>query len=103
MALTFACRTPNPGVVVLVCSGRVDPVAAVSLRRELRDLCEGEADRVIVDLSRVGQLDAAGVAAIAGAAAALRRRGADLGIVPPMVSGAVRILQYSGLVPMFPA
>jgi anti-anti-sigma factor len=103
MALTLEWHEPRPRVVLLVCRGRVDPIAAVALRRELRDLCDSDAQRVIVHLGDVERLDAAGVAAIAGAGAALRRRGAELSIVPPMGFDAGRILHYSGLAPLFPA
>jgi len=85
------------GVLTVAVSGEVDRDSAARLRMGLREaVSEARPDRVIVDLSAVSLIDAAGVAVLLDAASA-----AAVAEVPLSLSGAqpyvARVLGMSGM------
>ena len=103
MAFAFVHHIRGSGRVELECSGDIDARSVAAFRRELGRLQAGSARHVTVDLRRVDRLDAAGVAAVAAAAMALRHRGGELRVIEPHDPVAGRILDYSGLLPLLAA
>jgi anti-anti-sigma factor len=56
--------------------------AACTLEAALEDLCEAEADAITLDLSKLTDIDATGVAVIAFRCGWCERRGRDVALVP---------------------
>ncbi len=77
-----AHREPEPGVCVATVEGDVDLASAPALKSALTELAEGEARRLVVDLSQVSYLDSTGLGVLVG----VKRRLADGGVI--VVAGA---------------
>ncbi|MDY7100541.1 MAG: STAS domain-containing protein [Actinomycetota bacterium] len=88
-------RLTERTVADLTIRGRIDALAAIDLRRELRDLREAGRVDVTADLSEVTELDVAGLAALVRAMRDLRAAGGDLTVVLPRADGARRMLRLS--------
>lgn len=81
MALTLATRTEH-GRAIVTLAGDIDVATAGELRDHLAGVCATEA-WAIVDLSRVGFLDSAGLGVLVGALKRVRARGGTLQLVCP--------------------
>ena len=103
MAPSFVRHARSFGRVELECRGVVDAGTVTALRRELAGFDTAALRQLTVDLRLVTTLDAAGVAALASTAVALRRRGVEIRLLAPQDRRAGRILDYSGLVPVLAA
>lgn len=81
MALSLVTRTER-GRAIVALAGDVDVVTAAELREHLAGVCAAEAG-IIVDLTRVGFLDSAGLGVLVGALKRARARGGTLQLVCP--------------------
>ena len=94
----FAQQTLNSGVVVIKPAGRLNMVAAPSLRKELHALVDGGNTRVVVDLSGTELIDSSGLGALISGLKVARQAGGDLriGILRTVVC-ATRHLSHTGI------
>ncbi|MBX9920794.1 MAG: STAS domain-containing protein, partial [Mycolicibacterium frederiksbergense] len=60
----FPVRTESSGVVVVTPAGRLNMVAAPTLRKELHAIVESGQTRLVVDLSEVDFIDSSGLGAL---------------------------------------
>jgi len=79
----FTSRTMQSGVVVIRPEGRLNMVAAPSLRNELRTLVEGGSTRLVVDLAGTDFIDSSGLGALISGLKIARQAGGDLRIAAP--------------------
>lgn len=112
MSATAPALTAGPTPAPASCPDRAEPIritfdrrfdaeAAPILRRRLLDLVGPGGTRLTVDLADVETLDAAGVAVLSRVLTEARRRGGDVALVPPRDPAARRILDLTGLIPLF--
>lgn len=79
----FPVRTESSGVVVVKPAGRLNMVAAPTLRKELHAIVEAGQTRVVVDLSEVDFIDSSGLGALISGLKVARQAGGDLRIAAP--------------------
>lgn len=79
----FAARTTESGVAVVKPTGRLNMVAAPTLRKQLNDIVEGGRSRIVVDLSATEFIDSSGLGALIAALKIARKAGGDLRIAAP--------------------
>ena len=84
------------GVAVLFPDGRLDMLAAATLRERLRAVVQAGQSRLVVDLSGVEAVDSTGLGALISGLKAARKNGGDLRIVKPNESVRV-MLELTGL------
>jgi anti-anti-sigma factor len=90
--------------VTLRVHGALEVRHAASMRRSVREVLD-DADpvlRVVVDLTAVDALDAAGLAAVTSPVLAARRAGRVVSIVPPMASAPRQLADRVGILPIGP-
>ncbi|AYJ50685.1 STAS domain-containing protein [Rhodococcus sp. P1Y] len=80
---TYETRTIDGGAVVLAPQGRLNMVAAPTLRAQLHGLVEGGNSRIVVDLSETEFIDSSGLGALVSGLKAARQAGGDLRIATP--------------------
>jgi anti-sigma B factor antagonist len=83
MLSDFDTRTTGSGVVVVKPTGRLNMVAAPTLRKQLHDIVEGGENRIVVDLSATEFIDSSGLGVLIAALKIARKAGGDLRIVAP--------------------
>lgn len=71
------------GVVVVQPTGRLNMVAAPTLRKQLNDIVETGGRRLVIDLSAIEFIDSSGVGALIAALKIARKAGGDLRIAAP--------------------
>lgn len=76
-------RTTASGAVVVRPEGRLNMVAAPSLRQELHNLIERGTTRLVVDLSATDFIDSSGLGALISGLKLARQAGGDLRIAAP--------------------
>lgn len=69
--------------VVVQPTGRLNMVAAPRLREQLRELVDGGARRLVVDLAETEFIDSSGLGALISGLKAARQAGGDLRIAAP--------------------
>lgn len=89
-------RTLDTGVVVVKPTGRLNMVAAPSLRRELHALVESGYRQVVVDLSEIDLIDSSGLGALISGLKLARQAGGDLRIAAP-TRQVVTVLELTNL------
>lgn len=79
----YSKRTTPSGVTVIRPEGRLNMVAAPSLRRELHDLVGAGNTRLVVDLAGTDFIDSSGLGALISGLKVARQAGGDLRIAAP--------------------
>ena len=79
----FASRTTESGVVVVQPMGRLNMVAASTLRKQLSGIVDGGSSRIVVDLSATEFIDSSGLGALIAGLKIARQAGGDLCISAP--------------------
>ena len=79
----FDTRTIGSGTVVVQPKGRLNMVAAPSLRKQLHGIVEGGHARIVVDLSATEFIDSSGLGALISGLKVARQAGGDLRIAAP--------------------
>ncbi|MCG7580222.1 STAS domain-containing protein [Mycolicibacterium sp. OfavD-34-C] len=92
----FTHQTLNSGVVVIKPAGRLNMVAAPSLRKELHALVDNGNTRVVVDLSGTELIDSSGLGALISGLKVARQAGGDLRIAAP-TRQVVTVLELTNL------
>lgn len=92
----FPTRTTDSGVVVIRPEGRLNMVAAPSLRKELHGLVETGNSRLVVDLSKTDFIDSSGLGALISGLKVARQAGGDLRIAAP-TKQVVTVLELTNL------
>lgn len=93
-SLDIAVERPAPDRAVLVLAGRLDAVEAVELRRRLStDLAD--VDHLVIDLSEIGFVDSAGLAALARARRDRTLRDGSVVLVRPRSDDAMRVFRLT--------
>lgn len=92
----FDRRTLDSGVVVVKPTGRLNMVAAPTLRQELHALVDGGQRDVVVDLSGVEFIDSSGLGALISGLKVARQAGGDLRIAAP-TRQVVTVLELTNL------
>ncbi len=92
----FDQQTLDSGVVVIKPEGRLNMVAAPTLRKELHALVEGGSKHVVVDLSRTELIDSSGLGALISGLKVARQAGGDLRIAAP-TRQVVTVLELTNL------
>ncbi len=92
----FDRQTLDSGVVVIKPEGRLNMVAAPTLRKELHALVEGGSKRVVVDLSGTELIDSSGLGALISGLKVARQAGGDLRIAAP-TRQVVTVLELTNL------
>lgn len=105
-------RTPGPvtigiadhvGIRSVSVAGRLVVRHVGPVRERLAAAFESEHDDVVLDLSGLDDLDAAGLVALTVPLMACRRRGVRVTVVEPRSPGASRLLTLTGIVPALTA
>jgi len=101
--LALAARTER-AYLVAVLSGALDATRAPALREQLLCLLRPTASRLVLDLSLVSHVDAAGLAVLVGTDRRARLLGGSLRLaaVKPAVGMAVRAAGLDRLIEIFP-
>lgn len=90
-------------LVVSVVDRRIDAAVAVRFKDKMLELTQHEADRVILDLSKVEFLDSSGLGAVVGSMKQLgRTRTLDLAGLTPTVEKVFRITRMDRVFRIFP-
>lgn len=84
--IDFAVSTTADNVGVVVPRGRLNMVAARSLRDLLTDLVGSGTNRIVVDLAETTFLDSSGLGALIAGLKSARQAGGDLRIARPVPS-----------------
>lgn len=92
----FEQRTLESGVLVIAPAGRLNMVAAPTLRHKLHALVEAGHKHVVVDLSRTDMIDSSGLGALVSGLKAARQAGGDLRIAAPN-SQVTKVLELTNL------
>lgn len=92
----FSTHTQPSGVVVVKPTGRLNMVAAPTLRKELHTIVEGGQTRVTVDLSAVDFIDSSGLGALISGLKVARQAGGDLRIAAP-TRQVIAVLELTNL------
>ncbi|MEU5182312.1 STAS domain-containing protein [Streptomyces longwoodensis] len=94
--LELTVQHPRPGLAIAMVAGDVDLHTADTLRRDASTLIEGGCPQLVLDLSRVGFFDSAGLSALIGLWHAAQAQGGALGLaeVPDRL---MRMLTLTGL------
>ncbi|MCK0177302.1 STAS domain-containing protein [Mycolicibacterium sp. F2034L] len=92
----YPARTTEAGVVVVQPDGRLNMVAAPSLRRQLHALVDGGNSKVVVDLSKTEFIDSSGLGALISGLKVARQAGGDLRIAAP-TRQVVTVLELTNL------
>ena len=92
----FETSTDPHGVTVVVSRGRLNMVAARTLRTLLADLVEQGSTRLVVDLEETSFIDSSGLGALISGLKAARQVGGDLRIARPTAE-VVSVLELTNL------
>ncbi|MGK2869304.1 MAG: STAS domain-containing protein [Mycobacterium sp.] len=92
----FATRTAASGVTVVKPAGRLNMVAAPTLRKELHTIVDSGQSRVVVDLSEVDFIDSSGLGALISGLKIARQAGGDLRIAAPTLQ-VITVLELTNL------
>lgn len=79
----FDTRTVSSGAVVVQPKGRLNMVAAPSLRKQLHAIVDSGQCRIVVDLSATEFIDSSGLGALISGLKVARQAGGDLRIAGP--------------------
>lgn len=92
------------GSPTLRLQGGLEVRQAAAARREVRDFLDAAhpAQHVVVDLSAVEELDAAGLAAVTSPVLAACRAGRAVSVIPPMAARPRRVADQIGVLPIGP-
>src|SRR3954451_15655229 len=95
--------TSHPGVDVVSVAGEFDVVYQILVRRFVSDTTKVTQSHVVLDLSGVRFMDAAGVGAIVHCKRVLAERSADLVLVCPegQVRRVLRLLAFEQVLPIY--
>lgn len=82
--------------------GALEVREAAAVRRAVRDFLDAADPRlhVVVDLSAVEELDAAGLAAVTSPVLAACRAGRAVSVIPPMAARPRRVADQIGILPI---
>jgi anti-anti-sigma factor len=94
---TLCVRRPNPGTAVVTVRGEVDQLTAPRLTEMLTARLRGTLRTLVVDLSEVDFLGAAGLSALIGADLLARQCGVAFRVVTGDNRWAIRPLTATGL------
>jgi anti-sigma B factor antagonist len=92
----FSTRTTESGVVVVQPTGRLNMVAAPTLRKQLNEIVDGGVSKIVVDLSATEFIDSSGLGALIAALKIARKAGGDLRIAAP-TQQVCTVLELSNL------
>ena len=92
----FTQQTLESGVVVVRPVGRLNMVAAPTLRKELHALVDSGCTRVVVDLSGTELIDSSGLGALISGLKMARQAGGDLRIASP-TRQVITVLELTNL------
>jgi anti-sigma B factor antagonist len=92
----YPTRTMKSGVTVVKPHGRLNMVAAPTLRKQLHDLVAGGSSRVVVDLSDTEFIDSSGLGALISGLKVARQAGGDLRIAAP-TRQVITVLELTNL------
>jgi anti-sigma B factor antagonist len=95
--------TSHPGLDVVSVAGEFDMVYQILVRRLVSDTTKVTQSRVVLDLSRVRFMDAAGAGAIVHCKRVLAERSAELVLVCPegQVRRVLRLLGFEQVLPIY--
>ncbi len=89
MRISSTSRNIEVGTITLF--GRLDALNAPELRVSLSNHLDSDVNRLIVDLSNVGFVDSAGLAALVSGMKRARTEGGDLRLIAPEAEDAKRV------------
>ncbi|HET8603778.1 MAG TPA: STAS domain-containing protein [Marmoricola sp.] len=99
MQLSIDTKQTDEGVVVVL-GGELDMLSAPGLSDHLKELLDGGADRVVVDMTDLAFMDSSGLSAILGAHQTAEEKGATLTLFGPN-ERVIRLVNITGLGDIF--
>jgi anti-anti-sigma factor len=99
----FTTRTIGTNVTVIQPTGRLNMVAASTLRKQLQDIVEGGSSRIVVDLSATEFIDSSGLGALISGLKIARQEGGDLRLAatPKQVGTALELTNLNRVLPTY--
>jgi anti-anti-sigma factor len=99
----FTTRTIGTNVTVIQPTGRLNMVAASTLRKQLQDIVEGGSSRIVVDLSTTDFIDSSGLGALISGLKIARQEGGDLRIAatPKQVGTVLELTNLNRVLPTY--
>lgn len=94
---SYRTSRTRSGATALVATGRLDFHTAGVLRRQLHDLIEAGAIRIVIDLSGLTLIDSSGVGALIAGFKSARKAGGDLRLAAPteLVVGILEMMDLT--------
>jgi anti-sigma B factor antagonist len=87
-------------VTVMTVSGRVDSATAPDLENALKQLVDGNKNRIVLDLTGVDYMSSAGLRAMVSTLKSVKRASGDLRLANPS-SRVAEVLRLAGLTSIF--
>ena len=100
--MNLVSETIDHALVVRVCDARIDAAVAIQFKDRMREVTEGGAQRIVLDLSRVDFIDSSGLGAIVASMKQLGGRRLDLAGLSPTVQKVFRLTRMDTIFAIHP-